>query len=284
MICDELAALLRAWWDSTTDDDIGKNGLVFPTAPHKRSWADDRARAGLERNDSRGRPLSAHSARKWFKTELVRAGVHGDLIDRLMRHRTGVGQRYYDPTPQEQAEALDRLPKNLWPEIVDPQRFTTLSPKSAGFGIDTAASGRPNEVVTPVHTPTRQIKNPRPPAGRTGVTSCEPAGTGLPALSGLNGADPVSGDRPRNGDFRPHSRGSDSGEAAGDNPATDRRANSSTRPVGERAPGERPGLPIHTTSDMHARAELAAVEALAAFVRRGAVSRNSEDRGHGLTD
>lgn len=241
VICVELAGLLRAWRVASEAPALA-SPLVFPVPPHKRSWADDRARAGLARNDTRGRPLSAHSARKWFKTELVRAGVHADLIDRLMRHAPDVGSRYYDPTPAEMAEAVACLPK-IWPtQLFEPSAFATLSPKSGPKGLD---SGRENPImneVTPMmHTPT-QPANPRPEP-RIGVTSDRPVGAGIPAL--YDRAELLIS-TPGNCLSR-HCGGDVArvfGEAAGDNPATERSASSKPEQVGSNAPGERPGLPI----------------------------------------
>lgn len=214
VICGELAGLLRAWRDAP-DHVADLSKMVFPVAPHKRSWADDRSRAGLARNDTRGRPLSAHSARKWFKTELVRAGVHADLIDRLMRHAAGVGSRYYDPTPAEMAAAVGCLPQ-IWPaQIIEPQAFATLSPKSSPKCLDSRAEIADALTVTPMNTNPCQPANPRPPADCIGVTSERSAGTGIPALSrsGANGPQTLSRVGARNGDFGRDNCGADFGQS-----------------------------------------------------------------------
>lgn len=91
--------------------------FVFGTVPTPASFPKDRDRAGVAKLDARQRPLTAHSARKWFATTLTLAGVHSRIVDRLMRHKGGVQGRYFDPPMGEQAEAVALLPR-LWP-IVD---------------------------------------------------------------------------------------------------------------------------------------------------------------------
>ena len=73
----------------------------------------DRDRAILEHRDSRGRPLTSHSCRKWFATTLTVAGVPTEVVKGMMRHSSGVHGRYIDPTVEEQAAALVGLPR-LW--------------------------------------------------------------------------------------------------------------------------------------------------------------------------
>ncbi len=116
----ELVGLLRAYLAMDdearreNDDPATPESLVFGMMPSRLSFTRDRDQAGVPAVDSRGRPLSLHSARKWFATEMTRAGVAEKLVDKLMRHAGRPEHRYYDPPLDDQAEALARLPR-LWP-------------------------------------------------------------------------------------------------------------------------------------------------------------------------
>lgn len=90
---------------------------VFPVVATRAVFRDDLARSGIQVEDERGRRFSTHSCRKWFKTELVTAGVQADLINALMRHAPSVGDRYLDATEETYKKALDSLPE-IWPEKI----------------------------------------------------------------------------------------------------------------------------------------------------------------------
>jgi integrase len=96
----------------------GPDDPVFPVVPTRTAWRADRERAGLRDEDDRGRGMSPHSARKWMKTELVRASVQSDVIDYIMRHAVDVGGRYLDLDLRTYYDALLTLPE-LWPDNFD---------------------------------------------------------------------------------------------------------------------------------------------------------------------
>ncbi|MFN7019903.1 MAG: hypothetical protein ACK4WH_01070 [Phycisphaerales bacterium] len=118
----ELALLLRSHI-SRMDHEAAAAGLhagdaeapVFPRVPSPSTFRADRMGAGIEQCDRRGRAFSGHSGRKWFSTTLTGLGVPEKMVDRLMRHAGRVEHRYYDPTLEEQRDALACLPR-LWPE------------------------------------------------------------------------------------------------------------------------------------------------------------------------
>lgn len=91
---------------------------VFPISASRVTFRSDRDLAEIPRLDSRGRRFSPHSARKWFETQMVTAGVHARMVDRIMRHFNGVQARYFDPSLAEMKAAIDRLPR-LWPAAMD---------------------------------------------------------------------------------------------------------------------------------------------------------------------
>lgn len=93
----------------------GPDDPVFPVVPFKGTFKKDRDAAGIPAMDFRKRPFSCHSFRKFFATELTARGVAEKMVDRLMRHKGRTEHRYYDPTLEEQAKALQALPR-IWPE------------------------------------------------------------------------------------------------------------------------------------------------------------------------
>jgi hypothetical protein len=114
---------LNLWRDQSND--IRRNkGLpkakaddkVFPSQPINATFRADRENTGIDRLDFRGRAFTAHSARKFLATQLTTCGVTEKMVDFLMRHTGRTEYRYYDPSLEEQAEAIAKLPK-LLPEF-----------------------------------------------------------------------------------------------------------------------------------------------------------------------
>jgi len=217
-LCPEAAELLRVWRSATESHEVPPSpthtgthqhtptysDMVFPVSPHKRSWADDRARAGITRNDSRGRPMTAHSARKWFKTTLVGEGVHPDLVARLMRHSTGVGGRYYDPKPSELVEALACLPKIYPTQVFDNGAFTAIAvgniPKSRTKAVDSGPEMPEGMGATTMNaTPTTSRVKPSTPEGVHGCCKLDPEGVG--GFVRDEWAPPAFADGARSGDY-----------------------------------------------------------------------------------
>lgn len=246
VICDQLAALLRLWRDEA--DDTGRDASVFPSKPNKRSFADDRNRAGVPREDRRGRPLTAHSARKWFRTTLIRAGVAVPMVNKLMRHSEGTPGRYYDPTRQEMAEAAN-LVDFLWPVSVDGTRFMVnaggSAPKSWTNGVDTEPEIPDAAGAKAMRHHTHNIpQDPRPLDGSRGLSN--PALLGGRGTSGILEVADELGDRVRRddglhpgGERRDSRRGRGRMEAAagsplphGERPADDRGRGSQARGSG----------------------------------------------------
>lgn len=89
--------------------------FVFPWA--STAFESDADRVGIVRTDDRGRRFSSHSARKYFATELARAGVEIRMIDYLMRHRGGTELRYFDPDLAWQLASVSKLAP-LSPEVI----------------------------------------------------------------------------------------------------------------------------------------------------------------------
>jgi len=98
---------------SNSCDDLA----VFPIIPNKATFAQDREAAGIPFEDYRGRKFTPHAARKFYSTFLTGAGVSEKMVDFLMRHQGGVEGRYYDPSPDDCAAAVAKIP-NLWPDVM----------------------------------------------------------------------------------------------------------------------------------------------------------------------
>jgi len=94
---------------------------VFPIIPNKATFAQDREAAGIPFEDYRGRKFTPHAARKFYSTFLTGAGVSEKMVDFLMRHQGGVEGRYYDPSPDDCAAAVAKIP-NLWPDVMGGDR------------------------------------------------------------------------------------------------------------------------------------------------------------------
>jgi integrase len=94
---------------------------VFPIIPNKATFAQDREAAGIPFEDYRGRKFTPHAARKFYSTFLTGAGVSEKMVDYLMRHQGGVEGRYYDPSPDDCAAAVAKIP-NLWPDVMGGDR------------------------------------------------------------------------------------------------------------------------------------------------------------------
>lgn len=131
LIAPELVGLLRKWREYlvSLEQPVAGEAPVFPVPPSHATWRTDRDRLGIPAEDDRGRGFSHHSARKWFATTLTVASVPSRMVDRLMRHTGRSAERYFDPSEEEQAAALQMLPP-IWPEewpldeILTPQAVT----------------------------------------------------------------------------------------------------------------------------------------------------------------
>jgi integrase len=131
----------------------GPEDAVFPVIPNKATFQQDREAAGIPFEDYRARKFTPHAARKFYSTFLTGAGVSEKMVDFLMRHQGGVEGRYYDPSPEECAAAVGKIP-NLWPDVMGGDRKSAphkcsgpndLQPereKSFTNPIATQASGR----------------------------------------------------------------------------------------------------------------------------------------------
>jgi hypothetical protein len=116
--------------DSPTFTEIHADSPVFPIIPNKATFQQDREAAGIPFEDYRGRKFTPHAARKFYSTFLTGAGVSEKMVDFLMRHQGGVEGRYYDPSPEECAAAVAKIP-NLWPDVMNPDRKSS-PPKCSG--------------------------------------------------------------------------------------------------------------------------------------------------------
>lgn len=112
----ELVELLSAHRDTVPN---GPDDPVFPVVPSPSMFRQDARRAGVALEDYRGRPFSPHSARKFFSTMATSIGIPEKMVDFLMRHAGRVEHRYYQPTLEEQAASLAKLPR-IWPSQVPP--------------------------------------------------------------------------------------------------------------------------------------------------------------------
>jgi integrase len=89
--------------------------LVFPITPNRASWRAMRELAGVAAEDGRGREATAHGLRKWLATTLDATGASPGVVSRILRHSDNLAQeRYIDPDPRAEVEAVGRLPR-LWP-------------------------------------------------------------------------------------------------------------------------------------------------------------------------
>lgn len=136
-------------------------GMVFPWAPSRPTFKSDRDKAGIEREDRRGRQYSPHSARKYFETQLIESGVHARAIDRLMRHKGGVEARYRDLSMASLAESLKKLP-TLWPVATCGSQNGVDNPAGLNPGLTIDDHRGTNGVASPEPLSTTSIKPRRP--------------------------------------------------------------------------------------------------------------------------
>lgn len=92
----------------------GPDEHVFPEALQDQTFKLYAAAAGIQTHDWRGRKFSPHAAPKWFCTTLGQLAEQ-KMVDHLKRHTGSVPARYFDPSLEDQAAALAKLPP-LWPE------------------------------------------------------------------------------------------------------------------------------------------------------------------------
>lgn len=166
----EAARLLRAHRDTVLH---GNEMAVFPSAPTRESFRNDRERLGIDGVDVRGYRFSPHTARKSFETWLVSAGVHDRMIRHLMRHAVDTDDRYHDPPLEQQAAAVQHVPR-LWtvdnPVDNSPVKCVALTRRPTDGTISNSAT------PTPVNN---SVRLPRP-VGDAGVALSLPARRGGP--------------------------------------------------------------------------------------------------------
>lgn len=190
----ELARLLRLHLRADDDARLSRGGEpagpddpVFARRPSSPVWRADMKRGGVEHLSPRGERFSPHSARKWFSTTLGEIGANSKMIDRLMRHSSGVDQRYFRPPLRAQVEVLQLLPR-LWPEAVvdDAGGVAHMLPTRAPGGLTAAGGGAQDKRATLGSRATHDSANPPPPAGPPLPTSLSrgTTGRGLPESFG----------------------------------------------------------------------------------------------------
>jgi integrase len=110
--------------------------FVFPVQTGKTTWDQDAENSGVKKIDSRGRPFTPHSARKWFSTTLTLMNVNQGVIDALMRHHGETSSRYQDlPAMRRVAEMLPHLwPVEVREEPVDKGNFLSVDLTGPGIG------------------------------------------------------------------------------------------------------------------------------------------------------
>jgi len=138
-IAPELAELLRTHMRERDAEilaagrQLGAKDPVFARAPSRCTWRVDRARAGIADVDRRGLRFTPRSARKWFRTTLIQAGVPDMVVKFLQRHSFEVADRYTDLDQASVASALARLPR-LWPHDDNPGGKPVDKPGGSGPG------------------------------------------------------------------------------------------------------------------------------------------------------
>jgi integrase len=142
-------------------------GVVFPWVPTRVEFRRDRDAAGIETSDRRGRGYSSHSARKYFETQLIELGVHGRVIDALMRHKGGVEARYRDMTLEKLSECVNLLP-TLWTSEACAVGKSVHNPVDstphAGNYLTSGGDQAEHEDASPVPESDTSVKPPRPSA------------------------------------------------------------------------------------------------------------------------
>lgn len=139
--------------------------FVFPVIPPRTTFRSDRDAAGITPIDARERGFSPHSARKFFETILPSLGVSTKMTDFMMRHKGTVAARYYDPSLEEQAKDVARLPR-LWPEAESgiqkiPERALT-APQGSGTNLPRDSNGTPISDTTERPSPGTSPLESRP--------------------------------------------------------------------------------------------------------------------------
>lgn len=178
--------------------------FVFPVVPADDTFEDDRRRAGIVKDDARGRQFSPHSARKFVSTELRRAGVDAALVDKLLRHLGGVSARYDDRTHLEMASAIARLP-GVWPWALG----NGVDSNSAGIFLTKGGSGAEDTSARPAyeHTRTQSHQSPPPVTGaHADLAVCKGAGAAGSAdfpREALTGGGPLEGPPVESANFNP---------------------------------------------------------------------------------
>lgn len=91
---------------------------VFPAVPNNHAFLLDREAAGVMLPEGAHGMYGMKSFRKWFATELDRAGASKGTVSRLLRHSDTLAEaRYIQPSLESEVKAIQTLP-DLWPENV----------------------------------------------------------------------------------------------------------------------------------------------------------------------
>ena len=89
---------------------------VFPAVPNNHTFLLDREAAGVMLPEGAHGMYGMKSFRKWFATELDRAGASKGTVSRLLRHSDTLAEaRYIQPSTEAEVSAIRALP-DLWPE------------------------------------------------------------------------------------------------------------------------------------------------------------------------
>ncbi len=179
-------------------DPANPEAFVFPVLVSKGTWAEDAQRAGIPLEDSRQRPFSGHSARKWLENALIRAGVHTRIIDFLMRHRGDTRARYVDVTAAEQRQALALLPQ-VWPVALPGCGQPVENPESenvdltAGWDLSEYQVPHRCERPSPTTQPSSRATRFEPSIGVVTVMAPEWLGSSLVLSSSVDSPSEQSG-------------------------------------------------------------------------------------------
>lgn len=201
-----LAHVLRAYRRERSAEGpaaIAPDAPVFPVPPKRHTFRRDCVAAGVAATDERGVGLTMRSARKFFKTEALRLGIPGDMVRRLMRHAPAPDERYYEPTLEDQAAAVARMP-DLWPAKLStdsPQGYPQ-HPRGAGKNLTAGGAAADNAASSAMADHAHQHAMPATaavPASRSNSGMGQPlAGSSLVMRAATIGAG--------NADYRPHFR------------------------------------------------------------------------------
>lgn len=149
-------------------DPANPEAYVFAHTPCKSTFNKDREDAGIKAQDARGMGFTQRSARRYFKTQAIAAGIHGDIVRFFMRHKRLPDEVYHDLSLAAQVEALARMP-----------RLCVDGGKESASGIELDTPGDPMYGVTAkkmTNTTSNSSKIPGPEGLRSSSSQSIPAG------------------------------------------------------------------------------------------------------------